>query len=161
MEQVVVCEHILDLVTGIAVFKKNLNVSSINTITAAIGKQEFFMHVSRFAMSELEFARVNASADEGTICLNMEALGQLKNLSGHDYINGDVKCQEQIRFLSTCKILIASNNNISVGYTTSDPAFKRRLVTIPFEVSIPKEKQDPNLLNKLMAERDTVATTAP
>lgn len=115
---------------------------------------------SRFAMSELEFARVNASADEGTMCLNMEALGQLKNLSGHDYINGDVKGQEQTRFLSTCKILIASNNNISVGYTTSDPAFKRRLVTIPFEVSIPKEKQDPNLLNKLMAERDAVATRA-
>lgn len=56
--------------------------------------------------------------------------------------------------------MIASNNNIGVAYTARDSAFERRLVTIPFEVSIPKEQQDPYLLYKLQNERDAVATEA-
>ena len=114
----------------------------------------------RFAISELEFARINVSADEGAVDLNTEAIGRLKAISGHDIINSDVKNKEQTRFLCTCKLLIASNNNIGVAYTASDPAFERRLVTIPFEVSIPKEQQDPYLLDKLENERDAVATEA-
>ena len=45
VEQAVVCEHILNFVTGISVFKQHLNICGINSETSTIGEQEFFMHV--------------------------------------------------------------------------------------------------------------------
>ena len=44
--------------------------------------------------------------------------------------------------------------------TEVNPAFARRVVTIPYPVSIPKEQQDPYILEKLLAEKDTIATEA-
>ena len=115
---------------------------------------------SRFSYSELTDARLNISADEGAVDLNSEALGRLKSLSGHDYINADVKNRAQVRFLSTCKLLIASNHNVGFTYSTTDHAFMRRLLMIPFDVSIPKNEQDRELLAKLECEKSAVATEA-
>lgn len=47
-----------------------------------------------------------------------------------------------------------------MAYSNIDPAFARRVVTIPYPVSIPKEQQDPYILEKLLAEKDTIATEA-
>lgn len=75
-------------------------------------------------------------------------------------ISADVKHKQQVRFLSTCKILIASNHNIGVAYTACDPAFARRICSLPFDVKIPKEQQDSYLAYKLDAERNAVVTEA-
>ncbi|MBR6669658.1 MAG: hypothetical protein IKL31_02795 [Ruminococcus sp.] len=115
---------------------------------------------SRFALSELYMKRLELSTDEGTLNLGTAEIAVLKRISGHDIITADVKCQKQIQFLSTCKILIASNHNIGTAYSASDPAFTRRLCLIPFNAKIPYEKQDPFILQKLEMEKDAVATEA-
>lgn len=113
-----------------------------------------------FSLSELSKKRIEISADEGIMNLNTAQIATLKNISGHDWIATDVKHKQQVRFLSTCKILIASNHNIGVAYTACDPAFARRICSLPFDVKIPKEQQDPYLVYKLDAERNAVATEA-
>lgn len=113
-----------------------------------------------FSVSELSKKRIEISADEGVLNLNTAQIATLKSISGHDWIASDVKHKQQIRFLSTCKILIASNHNIGVAYTACDPAFARRICSLPFDVKIPKDKQDPYLVQKLEAERDAIATEA-
>lgn len=47
-----------------------------------------------------------------------------------------------------------------MAYSNIDPAFARRIVTIPYPVSILKEQQDPYILEKLLAEKDAIATEA-
>lgn len=113
-----------------------------------------------FSLSELSQKRIEISADEGIMNLSTAQIATLKNISGHDWIAADVKHKQQIRFLSTCKILIASNHNIGVAYTACDPAFARRICSLPFDVKILKEQQDPYLVCKLNAERNAVATEA-
>ena len=115
---------------------------------------------SRFALSELSNKRLEISADEGVLNLSSANIAQLKSISGHDLITADVKHGQQIRFVSTCKILIASNHNIGAAYTAHDPAFVRRICSLPFDVRIPKEQQDPFLIDKLLAERDAIVTEA-
>ena len=83
-----------------------------------------------------------------------------KSISGHDIIMADVKHGQQIRFISTCKILIASNSDIGTAYTACDPAFARRICFLPFDVRIPKEQQDPFLIENLLNERDAIVTEA-
>jgi len=56
--------------------------------------------------------------------------------------------------------MIASNHNIGFTYSTTDHAFMRRLIMIPFDVSIPKSEQDRDLLAKLECEKSAVATEA-
>lgn len=113
-----------------------------------------------FSMSELIGKRIEYSADEGDLNLNTTQIAKLKSLSGHDKITVDVKHKSQVRYLSTCKILIASNHNIGFAYTACDPAFSRRICALPFDVKIPKEEQNPFLVHDLFLERDQIVTEA-
>ncbi len=113
-----------------------------------------------FSLGELDLRRLEISADEGFLELTTAQIAELKNISGHDWISCDVKHKNQSSFLCTCKILIASNNNIGAAYTACDPAFTRRICSLPFDVRIPKEQQDPLLLQKLQMEINSIATEA-
>ena len=114
----------------------------------------------RFAIGELTDKRINISGDEGAVDISKDAIGKLKSLSGGDKISAPVKFQNQVKVQPSCKILIASNYNIGMAYSAIDKAFARRIVPIPFDYSVPKDQQDPYLLNKLLAERDAVCTEA-
>ena len=115
---------------------------------------------SRFSQAELKGKRIEISADEGLLNLNTNHIAILKKLSGNDPINVEVKHKSAIRFSPTAKILIASNHEIGAAYTACDPAFARRICSLPFDVKIPKEQQDPYLIQKLDTERDAIVTEA-
>lgn len=116
--------------------------------------------LSEFGKNRLRHLRLEISADEGEVNLNSRDIGYLKTFSGHDDITANVKFKDFVTFTCTSKIIISSNNNIGMAYSTVDEAFTRRLLTIPYPVSIPKEQQDPYILNRLLAERDAIATEA-
>lgn len=115
---------------------------------------------SRFSLSELKGKRLEVSADEGLLNLSTNHIAILKKLSGNDPINVEVKHKPAIRFTPTAKILIASNHEIGAAYTACDPAFSRRICSLPFDVKISKEQQDPYLIQKLDMERDAIVTEA-
>lgn len=116
--------------------------------------------LSEFGKNRLRNLRMEISADEGEINLKSRDIGYLKSFSGHDDMTANVKFKDFVTFTSTCKIVIASNNNIGMAYSAVDPAFTRRLLTIPYPVCIPKEQQDPYILYKLLEEKDAIVTEA-
>lgn len=114
----------------------------------------------QFGRHRLKHCRLEYSADEGAINLNSDSIAFLKSASGLDDMTANVKFKEMVQFKCKCKIAIASNYNIGMAYTAIDQAFARRIVTLPYPYSIPKEQQDPMILQKLLTEKDAIATEA-
>lgn len=139
--------------TELALLNNLLSPGSVDTMPLST-------MLSRFGIHRIRNCRLEFSGDEGTLNLNSTQIAQLKSISGHDGMTADVKNKEMVQFVCTCKIAISSNYNIGMAYSAVDPAFARRLVTIPYPVSIPKEQQDPNILYKLLAEKDAIVTEA-
>lgn len=129
--------------------------------TATIGISMKNLLGGRFAISELQGKRINVSSDEGALTLDSAQLAVLKRISGHDRITADKKNAMQISFLSTCKIIIASNHDIGMAYSSGDSAIKRRICTLPFDVKIPKAEQNPNIVSMILnSELDEITTEA-
>lgn len=116
--------------------------------------------LSRFGINRMRNRRFECSGDEGELNINPYKAALLKSFSGNDGITADVKNKEMVQFKCTCKIAISSNYNIGMAYSAVDPALARRMVTIPYPVSIPREKQDPNIMDKLLGESNAIVTDA-
>lgn len=116
--------------------------------------------VSRgFATGELQDKRLIIASDEGNFNLTSEHVALLKRISGGgETLTADVKFKSQVTFLAIAKICIATNCPIHATASAVDPAFKNRLMIIPFNHAIPKEQQDSNLYCKIMAERNVIVT---
>lgn len=129
--------------------------------TATIGMSMKNLLGGRFAISELQGKRINVSSDEGALTLDSAQLAVLKRISGRDMITADKKNAMQISFLSTCKIIIASNHDIGMAYSSGDSAIKRRICTLPFDVKIPKAEQNPNIVSMILnSELGEITTEA-
>ncbi len=112
----------------------------------------------QFAASELEGKLLCVSPDLPKGPLKPAAVSNIKRLSGNDLVSAPKKYEanRQFRFLGT--FVIATNHSI---YTAGeDDALMKRLITLPFRYTVPKEQQDPFLLEKLLPERDAVASKA-
>lgn len=115
----------------------------------------------RFAASELINKRVCIASDEANFHFSDREASELKRISGGgETITADVKGKAQQTFVSTAKIAIASNYAIHLSAGRIDTHLKNRMVVIPFVNSIPKEMQDDRLLEKILSERDSIATEA-
>lgn len=129
--------------------------------TATIGMSMKNLLGGRFAISELQGKRINVSSDEGALTLDSAQLAVLKRISGHDMITADKKNAMQISFLSTCKIIIASNHDIGMAYSSGNSAIIRRICTLPFDVKIPKAEQNPNIVSMILnSELNEITTEA-
>lgn len=129
-------------------------------LPGAVDSMSIKTMTSHFGRHRIQHCRLEYSADEGAVNLDSESIGFLKSASGFDDMTVDVKFKEMVSFTCKCKIAIASNYNIGMAYTAIDQAFVRRLVTLPYPYSIPKEQQDPMILHKLLIEKDAIATEA-
>jgi putative DNA primase/helicase len=78
------------------------------------------------------------------------AEAMVKRLTGDDVISARFLYGEYFEFKPTFKIVMATNHKPKVG--GMDEAIWRRLKLIPFEVTIPPEKQDRHLSEKLEKE---------
>ena len=140
---------------------KSTELSFLRTfLPGAVDSMSIKIMTSRFGRHRIQHCRLEYSADEGAVNLGSEGIGFLKSASGFDDMTADRKNREMVQFTCKCKIAIASNYNIGMAYAAVDQAFVRRIVTIPYPYSIPKEQQDPQILQKLIAEKDAIATEA-
>jgi len=73
-----------------------------------------------------------------------------KWLSGGDMVKGRFMRENFFQFEPTFKLAVAANHRPAI--TDNSHAFWRRMRTIPFDVQIPLERQDTQLLEKLKAE---------
>lgn len=112
----------------------------------------------RFAPSNLEGKVLCVSPDLPSGALDVKAVSKLKQLTGNDWISADVKYQDRVEFCCRAKFVLVTNHPFVTRQ--SDEAFMERVVAIPFLYAVPKEQQDPALLDKLKTERSAIAFKA-
>jgi putative DNA primase/helicase len=83
---------------------------------------------------------------------------KLKAITGGDKISARFMRQDFFEYPPQFKLLIAGNHKPSIRNV--DEAMKRRLHLIPFTVTIPPDKRDGALTEKLLAERDGILAWA-
>ncbi len=109
----------------------------------------------QFAPSQLAGKFLCVSPDLQSTPLSSTAISWLKRISGNDQITADVKYRpDMLTFRSCVRFILSTNHPLILNY--SDPAFMRRLVVLPFFESISLEKQDKNLLSKIITEKDAI-----
>ena len=86
------------------------------------------------------------------------AESRIKAITGGDTITARFLYQNEFRYRPQFKLVIAGNHKPLIR--NIDEAVKRRLHLIPFTVTIPTEKRDHNLTEKLLAERDGIMAWA-
>ena len=112
----------------------------------------------RFSPAELRGKHLNLCMDLPSTIINAEAMGKLKSYTGGDRIRSDRKGITAISFYPTAHLLFGSNYKLTPA--VKDDAFMDRIVEVPFRHAVPKERQNPNLLNQLLTERDGVVAKA-
>jgi len=83
---------------------------------------------------------------------------KVKAITGGDKVSARFMRQDFFEYIPQFKLLIAGNHKPSIRNV--DEAMKRRLHLIPFTVTIPPERRDGRLTEKLYAERDGILAWA-
>jgi P4 family phage/plasmid primase-like protien len=86
------------------------------------------------------------------------AESKLKSLTGGDTISARFMRQDFFEFKPQFKLFIAGNHKPAIR--SVDEAIRRRLHLVPFTVTIPHEKRDKGLQERLLAERDGILAWA-
>ena len=101
---------------------------------------------------------LNLSMDLPNGKMSDKSVAVLKMLTGDDIITHEVKYKDAKPYRNKCKFVFSTN--FPLDMKIYDQAFLNRTVCIPFAKSIPYEKQDSNLLDKLNAERPNITIKA-
>lgn len=107
----------------------------------------------RFNKAELFGKLANIFADLPS--KSIDDNGMFKALTGEDFITAERKNKDPFSFRPYARFLF-SCNEIPRNYGDRSEGFYRRLIIIRFEKSVPKRQRDPNLTEKLAAERDGI-----
>lgn len=114
------------------------------------------MDGNSYGLADLRGARIAiASETENSRRLN-ESL--VKTITGDGMIKARFLYKDFFEFRSTAKLWIIGNHKPVIRGT--DLGIWRRILLIPFTVTIPEEQQDKNLLDKLMVEADGIINWA-
>lgn len=118
-----------------------------------------FVGAARPDIARLAGARfvVSIEVDEG----KKLAQGLVKQLTGRDTINARELYQRSFDFMPQFKLWLAANHAPEVRH--DDDAMWRRILRVPFDVTVPKEKRDPTLKARLKddpAERSAILAWA-
>lgn len=124
----------------------------------ALAHLDIYRFKDKFSTSALRGKRLNVCMDLPRAQISREAIGVIKMLTGDDTITVEQKFKSSESCKLTCKLLFGSNFPLMPA--DNDPAFRARLVVIPFQHQIPKEQQDKHLLEKLLEERSAIAAKA-
>ena len=85
--------------------------------------------------------------------------GTFKAITGEDYIMAQHKYKEYFSFKPFCRLLF-SGNQAPPSYTDRSDGFYRRLTMVRFEHTIPADKKDEHLKEKLLLEADGITAWA-
>ena len=159
----VTSEHALFFLYGTGANGKSVFVTTIATILgdyAANAPMDTFMETRSDRhptdLAGLRGARFVASIETEQGRRWNES--KIKTITGGDKVSARFMRQDFFDFFPQFKLLIAGNHKPSIRNV--DEAMKRRLHMIPFTVTIPPEKRDGKLTEKLLKERDGILAWA-
>ncbi len=112
----------------------------------------------RFMRAELYGKKLNCAGEITGKALR--EISTFKSITGADRIEAERKGKDPFFFTPKCKLLFAGNALPGTTESDATKAFTNRLVVVLFNRSIPKERQDKQMMNKLIQEKDTIFTLA-
>lgn len=112
----------------------------------------------RFFRAELFGKKLNVSGEVAGRALRDISI--FKSITGNDRIPGEFKGKDPFYFTPHCKLLFSGNTLPTTSETDTTAAFVNRIRVLLFNVSVPTEKQDKQLLGKLWDERDSIVSLA-
>ena len=104
----------------------------------------------KFSTGNLANMRLNVGGDLPNKPLTPDVVKHVKGITGNDMMTAEKKFVQPFSFKPTCKLVFATNHPLVLQQR--DDQFCERLVVIPFDNKIPKDRQDHDLLNKLRDE---------
>ena len=156
-------EHALFFLYGTGANGKSVFVNTLATILgdyAASAPMDTFMETRSDRhptdMASLRGARFVASIE--TEQGRRWAESKVKSLTGGDKISARFMRQDFFEFWPQFKLFVAGNHKPAIR--NIDEAMKRRLHLIPFTITVPPERRDKHLQQKLLAERDGILAWA-
>ena len=156
-------EHALFFLYGTGANGKSVFVNTLATILgdyAANAPMDTFMETRSDRhptdMAGLRGARFVASIE--TEQGRRWAESKVKSLTGGDKISARFMRQDFFEFWPQFKLFVAGNHKPAIR--NIDEAMKRRLHLIPFTITVPPERRDKHLQQKLLAERDGILAWA-
>ncbi|MGN0106984.1 MAG: DUF5906 domain-containing protein, partial [Hominilimicola sp.] len=115
----------------------------------------------KYSAARLYGKMLNTSLDNSAV--ELKNLGILKRLTsgGKDYIEAEGKYAGFCKIRpDRIKLMFASNSLPHISIKEDAASIKNRLLIIPFLNQVPKSQQDPNLLDKLLEEKDYIIKKA-
>ncbi|WP_243041047.1 phage/plasmid primase, P4 family [Dyella sedimenti] len=156
-------EHALFFLYGTGANGKSVFVNTLATILgdyAANAPMDTFMETRTDRhptdMAGLRGARFVAAIE--TEQGRRWAESKVKSLTGGDKISARFMRQDFFEFWPQFKLFVAGNHKPAIR--NIDEAMKRRLHLIPFTITVPPERRDKHLQQKLLAERDGILAWA-
>lgn len=104
----------------------------------------------KFALGNIMRSTINICDDIPSSPLNFQSVSTLKMLTGSSEMEGEIKYEQATTFKPKCRLVFTSNYDIRLK--EEDSAFESRIVYIPFRYTIPKKKQDKNILEGMKGE---------
>ena len=149
-------EHALFFLYGTGA---NGKTTFLNAITGAIGDYCRIAPIETFTASNSERHPTDLAGLRGARLVTAVeteegrrwAESKIKALTGGDRISARFMRQDFFEFTPQFKLLIAGNHK--PGLRSVDEGIRRRLYLIPFTITIPAAERDPDLPEKLRAER--------
>ena len=156
-------EHALFFLYGTGANGKSVFVNTLATILgdyAASAPMDTFMETRSDRhptdMAGLRGARFVASIE--TEQGRRWAESKVKAITGGDKVSARFMRQDFFEFWPQFKLFVAGNHKPAIR--NIDEAMKRRLHLIPFTITVPPERRDKHLQQKLLAERDGILAWA-
>lgn len=119
---------------------------------------DFSALTDHFAVGNLIGKQLCFSMDIPSTPISPKATGLFKTLTGGDPITADIKYRPHVTFVNHAKFIFGSNHPLLTQQ--DDPAFFRRAIAIPFQYTVPPEKQDMTLADKFVIERPAIVYDA-
>lgn len=142
----------------------NSGKSMLAQLLEALFGKECVSHITphdmrgEFSLSPLPNKALNLAMDIDADILSKASVSKLKNLTGNDSIELNIKYEKLRNFCNRAKFVFGTNHPILLSH--ADDAFWNRLVFIPFNKEIEEEDRDPRMFDKLWAERDGIVRKA-
>lgn len=112
----------------------------------------------KFTSGSLVDMRLNIGGDLPNKVLSPDVIQIVKEITGGDKMQARKMYQQSFPYITTCKLLFATNHNINMKY--NDEQFVERSVILPFMNKVPKDKQIRDLIEKLKPERAAIFNMA-
>lgn len=136
---------------------KDTGKSIILTLLEQLIGKESYSNLSFEQLNQPEYLaqiigkKLNSCAEASEVKLSR--LDNFKKLSGGDTLTARPLYGFPISFVNTAVLLFAGNHLPKLKNIDRSNAFSQRLVIFPFYNQIPREKQDPFLLDKILEEK--------